>query len=186
MALKPARDLGPYPQNCTDESWKTAKTESARDKWRTNVGAALRAAETAYNKVNVAKLDMVIFTSQNPQQLWNSAEDVKIAYQIAREHDKAALVPARKALAAAIKSAKTTSANPIISAQSRAKAKQIVKDLTTRLAQLESFTTNDFRKVAAELTKEAKEKLYRDLREKASTQPTKKGGDKRLNLKNVK
>ena len=53
MAIPPPPIPGPYPVSCTEASWKAAKTTGIRDKWNTELSAALRAAKTAYDRIDV-------------------------------------------------------------------------------------------------------------------------------------
>ncbi len=153
MSVVPPIDLGPYPQNCTDASWKAAKTTSIRDKWNTELGAALRAAQVAYNKVKIENLTLNLYTNNRPGHHWEAALDVELMKTAAQQHYNVTAKPAIKALDSARSKAATAGRNPVISAAARAKARQIAIDLAARLAQLKSFKTDDYTRKKAEVTR---------------------------------
>lgn len=151
MALTPPQSLGPYPANCTDASWKAAKTASIRDKWNTELGAALRAAQVAYNKVKAENLDLDVYTNARPGHRWDTYTDIDMAKTAAKQHYNVTAKPAIKALETARSKAATAGRNPVISSAARAKAKQIATDLKVRIDQLKSFKTTDYDRKRAEL-----------------------------------
>jgi hypothetical protein len=58
MAIPNNPAPGAYPVSCTEASWKAAKTDGVRDKWNTELSAALRAAKTAYDRIDLEMIDL--------------------------------------------------------------------------------------------------------------------------------
>lgn len=132
----------PYSPNSTDASWKAAKTASIRDKWNTELGASLRAAQLAYGKIKWDVLDVGRITQAHGQ--FRIAADIDVAKTAAQAHYNVAVKPAIKALETAKSNARTAGLNPIISKPSSTKAKAIALDLTTRITQLKGINFTDF------------------------------------------
>lgn len=132
----------PYPPAATDAAWKAVKTTGLRDKWHTELGSALRAAETAYGKIKFDILDVQLLNSK--QGVMDVVGNVDVAKQAALAHYNVAVKPAIKALTTAHSKAVTAGRNPIISKASSAKAKAIAKLLATPLAQLKAIKFDDF------------------------------------------
>ena len=132
----------PYSPNSTDASWKAAKTDSIRDKWNTELGAALRAAQLAYGKIKFDVLDCGMYRTKHGQ--FGVAADVDVAKKAAQAHYNVAVKPAIKALDTAKSKAAWAGRNLVISKAANTKAKAIAADLTARLAQLKGITFDDF------------------------------------------
>src|SRR5262249_35802999 len=123
--------IGPYPASCTDASWKAAKTDGARDKWNTELGAALRAAKTAYDLIDFDELDLLHYRQHHGQhQTLAQIDQLKLG---AQTHVTAVVKPAIKALTKARDNAKTAAINPVLSEQTRRKANAIAYDLGQRI-----------------------------------------------------
>ena len=140
----------PYPNAVTDASWKAAKTAAIRDKWNTELGAALRAAQVAYNKVKFDQLDLQ--RSELHSGRLRITTDVKLARTNALNHYKITVKPAIKALETAKSKATVAGLNVVITAPARAKARQISQNLGTMLAVLKSFNTTDYDRRIREMT----------------------------------
>src|SRR5947209_20579546 len=96
MSVPHLPPVSPYSPNSTDASWKAAKTAGIRDKWNTELGAALRAAKLAYDKIKFEQLDVGIYTAKHGQ--WRVAADVDVAKVGAQTHYQVVVKPAIKAL----------------------------------------------------------------------------------------
>jgi hypothetical protein len=86
----------PYPPALTDTAWKAAKTAGIRDKWNTELGAALRAAEVAYNKIKFEQL--VLQRLEVSHGKLDTLPDVQAAKTGAQLHYNVTVKPAIKAL----------------------------------------------------------------------------------------
>ena len=142
MAIPPPPIPGPYPVSCTEASWKAAKTTGVRDRWNTELSAALRAAKTAYDRIDLQLIDLGIYrqhhgTGQTLAQL----ERLKVD---AKQHTVALVKPAIKALEKAKGLAATAAINPVLTEQTRRKANAIAHDLGDRVAQLKRIHYADY------------------------------------------
>src|SRR5262245_42836000 len=102
----------PYNAHFNEAAWKAAKTDGLRDKWHTDVSAALRAAETAYNHIHWETVDLHMYEQAHGKQTLAELAQRKAA---AQQHITAVIKPAIKALENAKSKADTAALNPIIS-----------------------------------------------------------------------
>src|SRR5258708_10503794 len=142
MAIPPPPIPGPYPISCTEASWKAAKTTGVRDKWNTELSAALRAAKTAYDRIDLQLIDLGIYRHHNGTgQTLAQLEKLKAD---AQQHTIALVKPAIKALEKAKSNAATAAINPVLSPQTRQKANAIAHDLGERVTQLKHIHYADY------------------------------------------
>ena len=134
--------VSPYPPALTDASWKAVKTAGMRDKWNTELGAALRAAQTAYNLIHFERLDLADFEVNHPHL--RVIKDVELAKTGAKQHYLVVVKPAIKALETAKSKATVAKLNPIISAAARTKAGQMENFLGSLITDLKAINTNDY------------------------------------------
>ena len=134
--------LVPYPPTLTDASWKAAKTAGIRDKWNTELGAALRAAQLEYNKIKFEQLDIQRLEASKGKLV--TIPDVQTAKTGAQLHYKVIVKPAIKALETAKSKAGVASLNPVITPGARTKAGQMSTELGRLLTVLKSFSTHDY------------------------------------------
>lgn len=134
--------VAPYPTALTDASWKAAKTAGIRDKWNTELGAALRAAQAAYNLIKFEQLVLQDLEAKKGKLV--TIPDVQAAKTGAQLHYKVTVKPAIKALETAKSKSATASLNPVITAGARTKAGQMSAFLGSLLTLLKSFKTTDY------------------------------------------
>src|SRR5689334_8856325 len=92
----------PYPASCTDVSWNASKTGGLRDKWNTELGAALRLAEATYKLIDFALLVVAeAAKKQHASGKFALKDEVDVAKQTAEAHYQLRVVPAIAALTAA-------------------------------------------------------------------------------------
>jgi len=132
----------PYPPALTDTSWKAAKTTGIRDKWNTELGAALRAAEAAYNHIDFDELVAQRFQATHGKL--DTIPDALAAKARAETYYKVTVKPAIKILETAKSKAATASLNPVITSGARAKAGQMAAFLGSIITMLKSFKTTDY------------------------------------------
>ena len=132
----------PYPATLTDAQWKAAKTAATGDKLKTEVGATLRAAQVAYDKIKFTQLSLQQLELVKPKL--TILNDVTAAKTGAAQHYKITVKPAIKALEAAKSKADLARINPIITGSARTKATQISQDLGHLITTLKSFNTADY------------------------------------------
>ena len=132
----------PYPPALTDASWKAAKTAGIRDKWNTELGAALRAAQTAYNLIHFDRLDLATYEVHHPAL--RIIRDVELAKTAAKQHQQLVVKPAIKALETAKTKAAVARLNPVITAAARTKAGQMENFLGSLITNLKAFSTTDY------------------------------------------
>lgn len=146
--------VDPYPTALTVVSWKAAKTAGIRDKWNTELGAALLAAEAAYNKIKFEQLDIQRLEASKGKLV--TIPDVQAARTGALQHNKIVVKPAIKALETAKSKAGVARLNPVITPGARTKAGQMSNFLVTLLATLKSFSTSDYDVRLADLQRKYK------------------------------
>jgi hypothetical protein len=132
----------PFAPTSTEASWKAAKTAGIRDKWNTELSAALRAAKTAYDKIKFERLAVNLHVNQHGQ--WAVAADVLVAKTAAQQHYNVVVKPAIKALETAKSKATWAGRNLVVTKQVNTKAKQIALDLGQRLTQLKGIRFDDY------------------------------------------
>lgn len=142
--------ITPYPAAATDTSWKAAKTAAIRDKWNTELGAALRAAQVAYNKIKFEQLDLAYYEAQHNTR-HRMIVDVEMARTAAQQHYNVTVKPALKVLADAKSKADWAGRNLVITKAANTKAKQIAVELNRQIVQLKSFNLHDFDTRVADL-----------------------------------
>ena len=113
MAVPQPPAVSPYSPNSTEVSWKAAKTGALRDKWNTELGAALRAAKVAYDKIIFEQLDVALHVNRHGQ--WQVAADMDVAKIGAKKHYQVVVKPAIKALETAKSKADWAGRNLVIS-----------------------------------------------------------------------
>jgi len=150
MSVPNPNTIAPWSPNSTDASWKAAKTNKARDKWHTELGAALRAAQTAYDKIKFHQLDVALIMRKTGQK-FDIVTDVEVAKKGAILHHNNVVKPAIKALTVAHGKAVWAGRNIVITGTANTKAKQIAADLAPRLAQLKGIKFTDFDNEVARL-----------------------------------
>ncbi len=155
MAVPNPNSISAYSPNSTDASWKAAKSDKTRDKWHTELGAALREAKTAYDKVKFHQLDVALIMRKTGQK-FDVAKDVEVAKTGAVQHYNLTVKPAIKALEKAHTKAVWAGRNVVITGAANTKAKQIATDLSTRLAQLKGIDFADFDNELARVKKNMK------------------------------
>ena len=142
MAIPNNPAPGAYPASCTEASWKAAKTDGVRDKWNTELSAALRAAKTAYDRIDLEMIDLGIYRrNHGNKQTLAQLEKLKAD---AKQHTIAIVKPAIKALDKAKSNAAIAAKNPVLSEQTRRKARAIAHDLGARLTQLKGIDYDDY------------------------------------------
>ena len=121
----------PYDDHFTVAAWKAAKTNGLRDKWHTDLSAALIAAKTAYDHIQFLALDLKLYQAQHGKD--QTLTELAQLKADAQHHVTNVVKPAIKALEKAKSTADTAAINPVISTAANNKAKAISRDMSRRL-----------------------------------------------------
>jgi hypothetical protein len=142
MAIPPSTAAWGYPASCTDTAWKAAKTDGVRDKWNTELGAALRAAKTAFDRIHPDMLDLATYRRKNGQTL--TLKQLDQLKTNAQQHMTQIVKSAINALEKAKSLAATAAINPVLSKQTRDKADDIADDLGVWVRRLKAIDYDDY------------------------------------------
>jgi hypothetical protein len=160
MAIPNALPRTGYPPACTDTSWKAAKTDGKRDKWNTELGAALRAAKTAYDLIDLERLDLALYRQNHGQKL--TLQQMSQLKAGAQQHVTQVVKPAIKALEKAKSKAAAAAINPVLSAQTRTRANAIKNLLGLHATQLKLVDFDDYDRTIATY-KANLDRMYKDF-----------------------